>query len=60
VRSEEGHAAINFGDRAKPLLHEQVRIEDPMLRVQALLQTPRLRELFPYSRAVCFSNRGDR
>jgi serine/threonine protein kinase len=61
VQGEEGHAAINFGDRAKPLFNkEHVRIEDPVIRVQALLQTPRLRELFPYSRGVCFSNRGDR
>jgi hypothetical protein len=30
---------------------------DPVLQLQALLQT-KLRPLFPYSRAVCFGNRG--
>jgi hypothetical protein len=31
---------------------------DPILQLQALLQT-KLRPLFPYSRAVCFGNRGE-
>jgi serine/threonine protein kinase len=53
-------APINFrGDRGNPLLGPEALIDDPVLQTQALLRT-RLKELFPYSRAVCFANAGDR
>jgi serine/threonine protein kinase len=61
VRNEMDRGPINFADRGRPLddEHLQIPIDEPVLQVQALLQT-RLRALFPYSRAVCFTNAGDR
>jgi hypothetical protein len=60
VRGEPERAAVGFdGDRGRPIAADQVPVDDPVLQTQALLRT-RLRDLFPYSRAVCFSNRGDR
>lgn len=60
VQGEKDRAAINFdGDRARPLLKQQVILNDPVLQTQALLRT-KLKDWFPYSRAVCFSSAGDR
>jgi serine/threonine protein kinase len=56
---DEHRAAINFhNDRGNPLQGPEVLLDDPVLQLQALLRT-RLKELFPYSRAVCFTNAGD-
>jgi serine/threonine protein kinase len=61
VQGEKGQQAIGFGpDRTKPRAQEgAVAIDDPVLQVQALLRT-KLRDLFPYSRAACFSCAPDR
>jgi len=59
VHGDKDRGAINFEDRAAPLDNEQllISIDDPVLQVQALLRT-QLKDVFPYSRAVCFSNAG--
>jgi tRNA A-37 threonylcarbamoyl transferase component Bud32 len=60
VQGDRDRTAVNFdAERARPLLGQQVMIDDPVLQTQALLRT-RVKEFFPYSRAVCFSNVGDR
>jgi hypothetical protein len=61
VQGEGARPAIGFeGNRTRPRRAEQAALDDPVLQTQALLRTGRLKGLFPYSRAVCFSSAGDR
>jgi serine/threonine protein kinase len=56
---ENGELVRNELDRGAVKLGQAAASDDPILRTQALLRT-KLNELFPYTRAVCFGNRGDR
>ncbi|MFL5343037.1 MAG: protein kinase domain-containing protein [Gemmataceae bacterium] len=51
VPKEVSRGALKLGEAAQG--------QDPILVTQSLLRT-RLKELFPYTRAVCFGNTGDR
>lgn len=56
---ENGEVVRNEVDRGAVKLGQAVESQDPILRTQSLLRT-RLKELFPYTRAVCFGNKGGR
>jgi hypothetical protein len=56
---ENGKVVHDELDRGAIKLKEATRVNDPVLRTQRVLQD-KLQSLFPYSRAVCFSNAGDR
>ncbi|HLW66738.1 MAG TPA: protein kinase [Gemmataceae bacterium] len=59
VHDEANRKAINLDiDRAAPKLRQVQGNDDPVLRSQAILQQ-KLAKWFSYTRAVCFSNRGD-
>ncbi len=56
---ENGELVRNEVDRGAVKLGQAASSSDPILMTQSLLRT-RLKDLFPYSRAVCFGNKGDR
>jgi len=56
---ENGELVSNEVDRGAVNLGQAASSNDPILMTQSLLRT-RLKDLFPYTRAVCFGNKGDR
>jgi serine/threonine protein kinase len=55
---ENGDVVRNEQDRGPIKLGERIAVDDPVLRTQSLLRT-KLKEIFPYTRAVCFGDKGD-
>jgi len=55
---ENGEIIRDEQDRGPIKLGEKTGVDDAVQRTQLLLRT-KLKELFPYTRAVCFGNKGD-
>jgi hypothetical protein len=53
---ENGERGTDHKDRGPPLANLVEESGDPELQIRGLMR--RLRELFPYSRALCFGNQG--
>jgi hypothetical protein len=55
---ENGKPVRDDADRGPIRLDKAVEVNNPVMRTQALLRD-RLKELFPYTRAVSFGNKGE-
>jgi hypothetical protein len=53
---ENGERGMDRRDRGPPAALKTEESGDPELHIRGLMR--RLRELFPYSRALCFGNQG--